>query len=85
MNNKEILIKLKEVIDLDSKYSEDFGWDGIISFTGLKRLLYGLWNDGKNELSQDMTIYMAIEARIKYFELIELCRNIEPMTIYIKD
>lgn len=70
-----ILREIKSVIvaDMEEQYDNNqmYDWDGTVSFEGIKRLIYGLWNEGKNELNQDMIRWMSPKAKELYSELIE--------------
>ena len=52
----------------------DDGWDGHISYTGIKRLIYGLFHNGCNELNCNMLQYMPVGAAILYSAMIQTLR-----------
>ena len=67
---KTLLKELKEVIEIDYKESNGYDWDGSVSYSGVKRLIYGLWHKGKNEKCEDMIKWMSPTARKKYKSMI---------------
>lgn len=74
-----ILREIKAVIitDRDEQYENNqmFDWDGTVSFEGIKRLIFGIWNNGKNEFNQDMIKWMSPKAKGLYLELIQKYKN----------
>jgi len=54
---------------------DEMEWDGTLSYSGIKRLVFGLWHDGKNEKEENMTEYMPYQARQMYKQLINEYSN----------
>jgi len=67
---KDLLTDLKEVNELDY-----FGENRNIVFIGLKRMIYGIWHNGMNELGDNMIFDMNMKAKILYLSLIEKYKN----------
>ena len=83
MKLREILERIKEInrvdfetrTDFDVEY--DFEWDGSLSYEGIKRKLYSLWNNGENEQGDNLRNWLTKEAKVLYDELVEDVKNIE--------
>lgn len=82
-----ILREIKSVIiaDKNEQYNNNqmFDWDGTVSFEGIKRLIYGLWNDGKNEFNQDMIRWMSPKAKELYIKLIQKYKNRSKLEVFL--
>lgn len=74
MELRQILERINEVRKADFEDNQ-FDWDGTLSFNGIKRMVYGLWNDGKTEDGSDMIRWMSPTARRMYRELMEEVEN----------
>ncbi len=59
------------------------GWDGTLSLEGIKRMIYGIWHDGYNELGQNMLTGSAIYSIQLYHTLIELCKDTPEIEVHI--
>lgn len=74
-----LLDALKEIVRLDYeeqvREGENGDWDGSSTYTGIKRMLYGLWHEGKNEKGENMVMHMAYQARQAYKQLSILVHN----------
>lgn len=74
-----ILREIKSVIITDRDEQHDnnqmLDWDGSVSYEGIKRLIFGIWNNGKNEFNQDMIKWMSPKAKELYVELIKKYKN----------
>lgn len=83
---KSILIELKEVNNYDYKENQIYDdWDGSLSFNGVKRLIYGLWHNGENELGHNLLKHMSKTAKKKYKTMIKKYSQCEEIILTIKD
>lgn len=81
---KEILIGIKEVNKLDYEGRDKIhnGWDGSLSFSGVKRMIYGLWNEGKNEDNCNMVPHFSTKAQYKYKDMIKKYSKMPKIKLY---
>lgn len=87
MTLKEILIELRHITALNyagycaQNQTHEFHWDGTLSYNGMKRLVYAIWNNGMNEKNQDIVSNMDCpEAIERFYALMDKCENV-PMPI----
>lgn len=66
-----LLREIKAIVKKDYNESDWDEWDGKVSFSGIKRMIYGIWNEGKNEKNEDMTCWMSPTAKKMYRDLID--------------
>ncbi len=79
-----ILKELKKINEIDYKETSDNDyWDGTLSFSGIKRMIYGLWNDGKNEKGEDMLKHMSPTAEKKYKAMIKKYSKMPKMSVFL--
>lgn len=82
-----ILREIKSVIiaDKNEQYNNNqmYDWDGTVSFEGIKRLIFGIWNDGKNEFNQDMIRWMSPKAKELYIKLIQKYKNRSKLEVFL--
>lgn len=82
---KELLKRIKEisVIDYNGRMDHE-EWDGSLTLSGIKRLIYGIWHDGRNEYGDSMKIQMCHHAHVMYEALIEEYKDkLEPFMMGI--
>ena len=79
-----ILKELKTIIEIDYNETNDNEyWDGTVSFSGIKRMIYGLWNNGKNEKDEDMLKHMSPTAEKKYKAMIKKYSKKTKMSVFL--
>ena len=79
-----ILKELKNIIQIDYNETNDNEyWDGTVSFSGVKRMIYGLWNNGKNEKDEDMLKHMSPTAEKKYKSMIKKYSKKPKMSVFL--
>ena len=73
MKLREILNRINDIRiqDFNDANYLSFSWDGELSFNGIKRMIYGLWNKGITEEGFDMIHWMSPKAKQMYLELME--------------
>lgn len=64
---KEILTDIKNIITLERKYDDEY----YPSIIGMKRLIFGLWHNGENELGDNMIMWMEYDVKKLYVSLID--------------
>ena len=75
MKRKQVNLRLllAEILFIEkiSFYSQEGRTRDDIRLTlyGFKRLIYGLWHNGENELGQNMVNYLSHHAQFEYYEL----------------
>ena len=74
MKLREILSRIDEIRNQDFQDSE-YEWDGELSYNGIKRMIYGLWNQGLTEDDHDMIRWMSPKAKEMYRKLMEEVGN----------
>ena len=80
-----ILIRIKTIVEADISLEDDYS--GTISFSGIKRMIYGIWHDGKNEQNHDMVIHFNNETSKQLYKdlMLKFCTTPEITVNIFKD
>ena len=74
---REILEEIKKILQLENNLKT--------TFSGVKRMLYGIWENGENEYGDDMSCHMPIDAQSAYKALIEKYKNSPRVEVELED
>src|ERR1035437_1792528 len=80
---KEILKRIKRIVEEDEDLFDFPKPKFLIAFSGIKRLIYGIWNDGFNEKEENMIVHMSENATDLYYSLISDYKNTPKIEVHI--